>query len=188
EAELLTIIQTIDRSRLYLKMNYTSMFQYCVEDLKLSESRAYNFITVARKSSEVPELASAIETKKLSVSAARKICPVISKENHELWILKASQLSRRLLEREGAAVVPRTSIQEGASFVSSDIVEFRAALSSETLDLLKRAQDLVSQSRAAAASYDETLRSVLKLYIEKRDPVQKAERVLARRKLVLGEG
>ncbi len=67
EAELLNIIIKIDEHRVFVAMGYSSLFTYCVSALGLSESVAYNFVNVARKSREVPELKNSIVKVMLSV-------------------------------------------------------------------------------------------------------------------------
>ena len=69
------------------------MVAYAVHDLKLSESVALNFINVARKSVQVPELKAEIEAGSFCVSKARKIVSVITPENKTDWIEKAKTLS-----------------------------------------------------------------------------------------------
>jgi hypothetical protein len=81
ESDLLEIIQKIDASKSFLKLEYPSMFQYCVGALRLSESTAYNFITVSRKAAQIPEIKVAINKGALTLSKARKITSVINKEN-----------------------------------------------------------------------------------------------------------
>jgi len=176
EAELLDILDQIEKQKLYLDWGYSSLFQYAVDGLGLSEGRAYNFITVTRKSREVPSLRKNIESGKLPVSKARKIASVIDPQNEKEWILKAQQLSQKLLEREVAKVSPRTKVKEGAHYIDEKSLELKSLISEETYQKLLRAQDLVSQSKSKAASLDETLSAALDQFLEKKDPVQKAKR------------
>src|SRR5690606_32491157 len=86
--------------------------------------------------------------------------------------------SQKLLEREVAKVSPRSHVKEGANYIDGESLELRALIREETLNKLRRAQDLVSQSANAAASLDETLSATLDLFLERQDPVKKAERAL----------
>jgi hypothetical protein len=79
EVSLLQILEQIDREKVYLVMGYNSLFIYCVEALKLSKSQSYSFMTVCRKSKEVPELKKEIESGGLTLSKARRIVPVLTK-------------------------------------------------------------------------------------------------------------
>src|SRR5262249_48620973 len=106
EAELLDILQKIDKERTYRQLGYTSLFLYAVGALKLPEGTAYNFINVARKAREVPALKAAIAASDLSVGKARRIVSVLTLENQDEWIEKAKNLSQRSLEKEVARVNP----------------------------------------------------------------------------------
>lgn len=100
EAALLEIIMKVDACRLYRKFALNSTFTYCIDKLTLSESVAYNFINVARKSQEIPELKIAIQSGQLSITKARTIVPVLTTINHSQWITKAVAVSKRQLEKE----------------------------------------------------------------------------------------
>ena len=60
EAELLSVLQEIEKEKVFLRLGYASMFDYAVRALGLPEGTAYGFINVARKAKEVPELKAAI--------------------------------------------------------------------------------------------------------------------------------
>src|SRR5947208_1705915 len=76
ESELLDILQKIDETKVFLKLGYTSLFDYSVKALGLTESVAYGFISVARKSRAIPQLKEAISRGDLTVSKATKITSV----------------------------------------------------------------------------------------------------------------
>ena len=163
------------------ELGFTSLFSYCVEALGLSESVAGNFITVARKAREVPVLQSAIESGALSVSKARKITPVLTVANQREWIEKAKLLPTRKLEEEVARVAPKEATPEGIKFISEDRVELRLGLSKVAQEKLKRVQDLESQRTARPVSIEEALEAMLDVYLESKDPVKRAERMMKRK-------
>src|SRR5258708_6902601 len=72
EAELMTIIQEVDREKVFRRLDYASLFEYVVKALHISEGSAYGYIAVARKSVTVPELKKAIDQGELNVNSARK--------------------------------------------------------------------------------------------------------------------
>src|SRR4051812_41188390 len=81
ESDLIDILQQADEYRVCLLFECKNLHEYAMRILKLTESIAFNFIVVARKAKEVPELKKVIESGALSVSKARKITPVLNKEN-----------------------------------------------------------------------------------------------------------
>ncbi len=175
---MIEVLQKIDHHKIYRYMGFKSLFQYAVYGLKLSENRAYNFILISRKASKIDRFQQALRESEISLSQARRLSAVVTKTNSEEWIKKAKTLSQRGLERAVAKENPKTLIQEGTRFISENILELKAALGADTERLVSRVQDLLSQTLGRAASWDETLKAMAKLYIERKDPVVKASRCL----------
>jgi len=181
EAELIGLLQQIDPTQGYKALGYSSLHAYVVGALHLSEDQAYQFTRVARKAKEVPELKTALDQGVLNVSKARRILSVIQPTNSHEWIAKAAALKQRDLEREVAQVAPRTAVAERMRPVAPDVVEFRSAIDSKTEALLRRVQHLESRRTSKAASWNDTLAAMATLYLERRDPLKKAERAQARK-------
>jgi hypothetical protein len=170
ESELLEIFRQIDCQLLYRRLGYTSLHDYAMRALSLSESTACALIAVARKSLEVPELKLALDSGELSISQARKITPVINAGNATQWLVKASSLTNRQLEREVAQVNPR-SVRESTKYVSGERVEVKLGLSESSLKKFKRAQDLESQRTKTHCNLEKTLENVVEFYLKKNDPL-----------------
>lgn len=96
-ASLIAHLAEIDRRKLYLPAGFASMFEYCVEELGMSEDQACNRIEVARKAREFPVLLAAIEDGRLSQSAIRELAPHLTAENASELIGQASRLRRHQL-------------------------------------------------------------------------------------------
>jgi hypothetical protein len=172
EVSLLQILEQIDREKVYLVMGYNSLFIYCVEALKLSESQSYSFMTVCRKSKEVPELKKEIESGGLTLSKARRIVPVLTKENHSEWIEKAKTLPKAELEKEVAKVSPfSVKIKEQVRAISEDRVSLKLDFSEVTLKKLKRAQMLLMNKRRKNLNLEESLNELLDGFLQKNDPL-----------------
>lgn len=180
EAELISIFQEMDKLRGFLEFEFASLFEYATKRLKLSESTALNLIGVARKSVEVPELKIAIEAGEISVSKARKIAPVITKENKELWIEIASTKTSREIEKAVATEKPELLIQESVKYKASDRIEFKTGISEALLKKLDNIRDLESQRTSKAVNFEEVLEAMAIAYLEKFDPIRKAERAAKR--------
>lgn len=160
EILLLEVLIEMDRYRAYLELGYSSLFKYCVEALGLSEAQSYGLMSIARKSASVPEIKIAIEQKELSISNARKIVSVITPANKNVWLEKAKSLSQRELEKEIVKEGPKKDI---------DI----RGLDPETQNDLKRAKEILGEGNNQAA-----LKKILKDFLKRNDPVEKAKRQL----------
>jgi hypothetical protein len=180
EAELVLALQAVEKSREFVDLGYSSMFTYAVRELGLSESVAYSAIGVARKARVVPALHAKMAAGAISLSKAKKIASIITPDNQEIWLAKASLLTSHEIEREVARENPKLAVAEQARYVSGSRLELKLGIEEELLRDLKRAQDLVSQSEAKAASYEETLRTALAFFLRHKDPVRRAARNLSK--------
>jgi hypothetical protein len=176
EADLIEILQQVDQHRVYLQKGYSSLFQYVVQGLGISESVAYNLISVCRKAREVPELKSGLRDGTITLSNARKVAPLLSPENKGEWLKKAQDLSARQLEKEVARVRPETAAPEKVKYVSGSRTQLQVGLSEQDLLELRRAQDLLCQSRGRSVSLEEVIVALTKEYLKRKDPVERAKR------------
>lgn len=181
EAELIGILQDIDKLRGYLHFESTSLHDYAIRRLKISEATACNLIAVARKALEVPELKVAIEAGELSVSKARKITPVLTVENKAAWLEIAKTKTSREIEKAVATEKPETLIVETAKYRASDRIELKVGVSEEFFRKLERIKDLEAQRTSKAVNIEAALLAMAELYLEKCDPVMKAERAERRK-------
>ena len=181
EFELIELLQDVDHHRVYLQKGYSSLFQYVVQALGLSESVAYNLIAVSRKAGEVPGLKLAVQSGSITLSNARKITPLITNANQSEWLEKASTLSQRQLEKEIVKTHPRSATPEKVKYVTESRVQISLGLSEKEILKLRKAQDLLSQSSRRSVSLEEVLMELTDEYLQRHDPIEKAKRSLARK-------
>lgn len=178
ESDLISILQELDRHRDYLHFDASSLYDYCIQILKLSESTSYNIITVARKAREVPALKVAIEAGEITLSKARKIVPVLTHENQVQWLALAKNETSRVIEKAVAKENPEFLIKESVRYRSEDRIELKMGISEELFKKLERICDLESQKQSKPVSREDSLLAAAEAYLEKNDPVRKAERSL----------
>lgn len=175
EAEMLVVLQEVDRENAFLLMGHASLFKYSEHALQLAPAHAYDFINVARKSNEIPALLEAVRQCRVTVAKARRICPVINPGNADEWIEKAEKLTHRELEHEVAKVRPESGKPDKSRYVGENTVELTFEVSEEVAEKLELAQDLVSQKMQAPATYAETLNAALEVFLEQALPQQEEE-------------
>ena len=95
---LLVHLAEVDARGLYRERAYSSMFDYCVQALHMSEAEAYLRIRAARLSREFPRVLDMLQAGELHLSALKLLAPVLIPHNaHEL--LEAARFkSKRDLE------------------------------------------------------------------------------------------
>lgn len=180
ESALIGILQTIDEHRAYLHFDARSLYDYCERILGLSEGTSYNLITVARRAKDVPALKAAVQAGTISISKARKIAPVLNKENQEAWIALAASKSSREIEREVAKVNPQAAQPERFQYTNGETIRAQLDLPASLMEKLRRIQDLESQRRGKHATLVEVLVVVADDYLDRKDPVAIAKRVIAK--------
>lgn len=183
ESDLIEVIQEADTHRVYSRFKCKNLHEYTMKVLDLSESIALNFIAVARKAKEVPELKEVIKSGALSVSKARKITPVLTKSNQEEWLQMAVELPQKKLEQQVAKAFPKEAVPEKMKFVSENRLNLQMGISEQLSQKLKRTQDLESQRKKKAVSLEETLEVLIDLYLENQDPLIKSEKLKTRKNL-----
>jgi hypothetical protein len=123
-AELLAHIAEVDARKLYVPAGYPSMFEYCVEELRLSEDAAYRRIRAARAARQFPVLFAEAAGGGLHLAAICLLAPHLSRENAGELIAAAkhrkkseieSWLAGRFPAPEERAVVRAIAIPSRAS-------------------------------------------------------------------------
>src|SRR3990167_4521925 len=188
EAELVEVLGQIDACHGYLELGYPSLFAYATKELKLSEASAYNFILVSRKARMVPAVLAALANGDLTVSKAKSIASVVTRENSAHWLALARVSSARELEWQVAKVNPGAMHFESVKPLSDGIVRLELTINEKTLAVLRRAQEVLSQKTGSVAKLREVLQAVGEDYLERHDPVRKAERDQRRRPDPVREG
>jgi hypothetical protein len=181
ESELIDALIEVDHAKVFRKLGHASLFVYATGALGLSEAVAYNAIAVARKAAQVPALLENIRTGEIGIAKARKILPVLNLENQVVWIEKASTLPSRKLEQEVARENPKAATPERATYVSAKRLNLTLGIDEDLMLDLRRAQDQVSRSKGRPANLEETLREVLSFYLPRKDPVERAKRIVAKK-------
>ena len=181
EADVIDSLREVDDDRTFLHFGCTSLYQYALIELKLSEDVACNLIAIMRKSRTVPELAAAIREGKITASKARKIVSVINEKNKSAWLELASTSTSRVIEKAVATENPKLATIESLKYRSENRLELVLGVSEEWALLLKRVKDVVSQKSKSPAETEEALKLAMESFLRQEDPLEKAKRANARK-------
>jgi len=97
-ARLLMHLSEVDARGLYRQHAYSSMFDYCVQALHLSEAEAYLRIRAARLCRQFPRVLLMMAAGELHLSAVKLLAPVLTEANCEQLLQQARHKSKRELE------------------------------------------------------------------------------------------
>jgi hypothetical protein len=183
ESEIIKVLQEIEKAKMYKRRKHRSLFQYATKELDLSSSVAYAFIAVARKSSEVSLLNQAILREEISVSTATRMISAMTNENAKWFIEFAKTHTHDQIDFEVAKLRPKSAVPDRARPLNVELMKVQMSLRTEVFKKLERVQSLVSSQKRRSVDFDLSLDEALSEYLERHDPVVKAERVLAKKKM-----
>jgi 5-methylcytosine-specific restriction endonuclease McrA len=97
-ASLLAHIAEVDTRRLYAPAGYSSMFAYCVEELRLSEDSAAKRIQAARAARRFPTLFGAVEDGRIHLAGVCLLAPHLTPDNADDLIAAAFHRKKSEIE------------------------------------------------------------------------------------------
>jgi 5-methylcytosine-specific restriction endonuclease McrA len=110
EADLVAHIGEVDERRLYARSAFPSMFVYCMQALHLSEAEAYRRITVARAARKHEVLLAMLRDGRIHLSGMALLVPVLTPENRDAVLERATHKSKRQIEQLVAELSPRPDV------------------------------------------------------------------------------
>ncbi len=184
EGLLIAVLQKIERTKLFKKFQYTSLFQFAVHELGLSEPVAYGYISVERAACRIPVLKAAVDSGRLSVSKASRVVSALTSENAGELVEFAIKNSWEKINREVARINPQARAQDKVKHVSDALVQVTITLSIADFENLKRAEALAAQKGKKLTGRGDVVGMALAGYVERHDPVLRARRAAARKVII----
>jgi HNH endonuclease len=99
ESMAVLLFSEIMRGKHFRDFGCSTIQHYSRDHLGFSDSKTYQFIRMAQDLERLPQLRSALQSKKLGWTIARELTKVASAENEKQWIEKARKHNRRELIR-----------------------------------------------------------------------------------------
>jgi hypothetical protein len=113
EADLVAHIGEVDERRLFARQAFPSMFVYCTQALHLSEAEAYRRITVARAARTHAGLLAMLRDGRLHLSGMAHLVPLLTPQNRDSILERATHRSKREIEELVAELRPRPDTPSG---------------------------------------------------------------------------
>ncbi|MCB0389813.1 MAG: HNH endonuclease, partial [Bdellovibrionales bacterium] len=73
---------------------------------------------------------------------------------------------------------------ERSEYLTADVIDMKTPVSEEVYKMLVQVQDLLSTAKGKAVTMEEVFKSLAAEYLEKHDPVRKAERITKKKELI----
>jgi hypothetical protein len=169
----------VEQKQIFLEFGIASLFKYCVEILDLSKGVSYELVAVIHKGREVPEIKEAVKKGDISLSKAKKICSVVTASDHKQWLELARVETSRVVEKCVALARPQAII-ESAVYKTEDRLQFQLGVSEAWMTELAEVKNLLSQQQKGAVSSEDAIQFLMREFLQKNEPLKKAERALKR--------
>ena len=192
-ATILKNLAEIDRRKLYADLGYSSLFEYCRQELKYSESQSARRIRGARMLQEIPELEPNIKNGELSlanISSASSHIKKEEKENNRKFsteekkeiVDKIKGKSKREAEKTllDMSSVKKKTKPEKIKPVTIDKSEVRFNASDDLLAKIEQIKGLLGHQNVN--TIEEVVDRIADFYLLKNDPVTKGKNKKAKGK------
>jgi hypothetical protein len=187
--DILHHLREIDRRRLFLKLGFRSLFDYCVRKLAYSEDQAYRRIAAMRLLKELPQIEEKLNSGAVSltnVSVAQKLFRHEKREGKRDFTAQQKLEVLEKLEnksaREAEKVVyslftnPPQAKKELVRAVAPDLNSMRFNADNETVAMIERLKELVASSHPNI-SLAQLIKMLCRLGIETWDPNAKKSKL-----------
>ena len=109
-ARLLVHLGEVEARGLYREQAYSSMFEYAVEALHMSENEAYVRLRAAKVVRDFPLVLQMLERNELHLTAIKLLAPNLTQTNHLDVLERARGKSKREVERLVAELAPKPDV------------------------------------------------------------------------------
>jgi len=190
--EILELIFRAEAIKLPERLGYRDTYQWLVEKHKYSGSAAHRRIQASRLLRDMPEVAEKVEMGTVNLSTLCKMQTVLKAQHKATGCRPSVEIKREAMqqienktcseaERHLHTLFPEAEISQEKTVHRRDGGELRTIqLSSEGVSLLERVRELLSHALPGATD-GELLERVMKHFVERQDPLFKAERSSIRR-------
>jgi hypothetical protein len=145
-ARLIVYLAEIERRRLHLLAGFSSMFDFCVKELRLSEGEAFRRLVAARLNRKYPVIHGLVASGEVHLSALALLRPHLNEENHVELLEATRGKSKRDVELLLATRFPRPDEPARMRATSPERVRFEFTASAALREKLERCLYLSSHA------------------------------------------
>ena len=109
-AALVAHLAELHARRLYLEAGFPNLFEYCVAELRFSESEAYNRVVAAEAAARFPVLLDCLADGSITLTTIRLLAPYLTRENCDLLVAEAAGKRKTEVQEILARRFPRPDV------------------------------------------------------------------------------
>jgi hypothetical protein len=170
-ADFLIHLEELDRRRLYERLGFASLFDYCVGRLRLLKGAAYRRITAARLVRRFPGIEDYLRDGRLCLTTVALLKDVLEAENVGRVLDAASHKSKEEVEMMVAYLRPRRAMPDLVKPLSPELYRLSLTVSAEFMEELEEVRAALSHKYPRGELelvVRESFRLVLERYRSKR--------------------
>jgi hypothetical protein len=189
---LLKHLSEIERRHLYSKLNCSSLHDYCVKQLKMSDPQAARRVGASRLLNELPVIEEKLLDGSMSLTSVSQAATFFNNEarsgnkfgsNEKLEVL--TELESKSTRDVGQILISKSTnpdihLMETLKPKTEALTELKIYLDADTVKELERLKEIWSHAMPNA-SYADLIKRMATECIQKFDPVKKAERSVLRK-------
>lgn len=151
--QILKKLNELEQSRLFCQLGYSSLFDYCLHELKYSNDQAFRRIAAARLLKSLPEITPKVQSGELNLSHLSKVNTLFNhvEMNHEDklgLISKIEGKSNRDSEKIIRAIAPTpVKIIEKIKPVQKNLSEVKFFADDELLEKIEKVKQLLNKDK-----------------------------------------
>jgi hypothetical protein len=145
-AKLIVYLAEVEHRRLHLVAGYSSMFEFCVKELRLSEGEAFRRLAAARLGRKFPMIHALVASGSVHLSALALLRPRLTQGNHAELLEAVRGKSKREVEALLAARFPERDAPARVRAISPERFRIEFTASTELREKLERCLDLSSHA------------------------------------------
>lgn len=191
KAEMLHYLAEVESRFLFSEMGYSSLYEFCVKYLALSDGSAYRRIQSMRLLKTLSEPArvqaeNKIESGNLSLTnlsllhgflkTEKKECQKTYSQDEKMILIQSIENKpKREVERNLAAIQPAIIKKEKERVISNELTEIKFVADAALMNKLTRIKEVLAHSNPNP-SYLDLVHKLADEFLERKDPIQKAKR------------
>ena len=179
-ADLIRHLMVIEARKIHELEGYSSLYAYCTQALGLSHNKACKRVAAAKIALFFPELLDRIEKGELSVSILALLVPKLTQANYDVIMTGIEGRSKREVE-----LFLSTVTFDGIILSDNPKVEVKILCPKKVYEKLERAKDILAPE---GQTWADVLDHALEAFLDKHDPLRKAERAQNRAEATAAEG
>ena len=179
--DVLNHLEEIEYRKLYLAKGYPSLLEYCVKELKYSESSAHRRVSAMRLIKTIPEAKEKLESGSVNLSTLSQLHGFLKREEKEKTYTKDMKLellekiegmSQDQCEKEFIKISPlEISFREKERLITEDLTQMTFVATTELKAKLEELRNLLAH-KSSNPSMAELIEISVDMALEKLNPVK----------------